>query len=160
MRGRMCLFIAIQLVLSMSPVWGGGKQENFVPKGKEELYGTWTNEKNSADVFHGQKVVVTAERMRIYTKVSDPAPAMEVSWEITSKWTDSEGNVWYKTLGTSIGGVYKGANWQALEKISKSGKVWERAMNLLETGKFNPAFYPRTIDPNGSYYRVLYRIEG
>jgi hypothetical protein len=158
MKGRMCLPVAALLLLSMIQV-GGWAQENFVPKGDEELYGTWANEKNNVDVFHGQKVVVAADGMDIYCRVSDPAPGMEVSWEISSKWTDSEGNVWYKTLGTSTGGVYKGANWQALEKINKSGTVWERAVNYLELGRFNPAFYPRTIDPNGTYYRLLYRTE-
>lgn len=158
MKGRMRFPIAALLLLSIIQV-GGWAQENVVQKGDEELYGTWVNEKNSADVFHGQKVVVTAAGMEIHGKASDPAPGMVVSWDMTSKWTDSEGNVWYKTFGTSISGAYKGANWQALEKISRSGTVWERAANYLDLGRFNPAFYPKTIDPNGAYYRVLYRTE-
>lgn len=158
MQGRMRFPIAALLLLSVIQV-GGWAQEDVIPKGDEELYGTWVNEKNNADVFHGQKVVVTAAGMDIYSKASDPAPGMVVSWDITSKWTDSEGNVWYKTYGTSIGGVYKGANWQALEKISGSGTVWERAANYLDLGRFNPAFYPKTVDPNGASYRVLYRTE-
>jgi hypothetical protein len=132
-------------------------QEAVVPKGAEELFGTWANEKNLADVFHGQKVIVTADGMKVFCRVSDPDPRMIVSWDITGKWTDSEGNVWYKTLGISTGGIYQGARWQSLEKISKSGTVWERATICLETGGFNPAFYPKTIDQKGVYYRVLYR---
>ena len=132
----------------------------MIAKGEEEIYGTWVNADNRADVLHGQKAVVTADAMRIFSKASDLEPGMEVSWDITSKWTDSEGNVWYKTQGTSTGGMYLGARWQTLEKVSKSGLIWERAMNLLEMGRFNPAFYPRTMDPKGMYYRVLYRIEG
>jgi hypothetical protein len=159
MKGRMCLAGVALLFLSMPEVrvWA---QESVVAKAEEELYGTWANENNNADVLHGQKAVVTADGMKIYCKVSDPEPGMEVSWDISSKWTDSEGNVWYKTLGTGTGGLYKGANWQALEKVSKSGLIWERAMNLLELGRFNPAFYPRTIDPKGAYYRILYRMKG
>jgi len=130
-----------------------------IAKGEEEIYGTWVNADNRADVLHGQKAVVTADAMRIFSKASDLEPGMEVSWDITSKWTDSEGNVWYKTFGTSTVGVFKGAKWQTLDKISKSGAVWERAANVLELGNFNPAFYPRTIDPNGAYYRILYRME-
>ncbi len=57
------------------------------------------------------------------------------------------------------GGRYKGAKWQALEKISKSGSCWERAMTLIEVGRFHPAFYPKVMDPKGNYYRVLYRVE-
>jgi hypothetical protein len=132
-------------------------QETVLPKGAEELYGTWGNEKNLADVFHGQKVIVTAEGMKIFCKVSDPDPRMVVSWDIAGRWTDSEGNIWYKTREISTGGIYQGARWQSLQKISKSGTVWERATILLETGSFNPAFYPKTIDKKGVYYRVLYR---
>ena len=123
----------------------------------KKSYGTWANEKNLADVFHGQKVIVTAEGMKIYCKISDPDPRMTVSWEITGKWKDSEGNIWYKTREISTGGIYQGAKWQSLLKISKSGTVWERATILLETGSFNPAFYPKLIDPKAVYYRVLYR---
>ena len=156
MRVRTCLPGAALLLLAMIQI-GGWAQEAVVPKGAEELFGTWANEKNLADVFHGQKVIVSADGMKIFCKVSDPDPRMIVTWEITGKWKDSEGNVWYKTLGTSTGGIYQGAKWQSLEKISKSGTVWERASILLETGRFNPAFYPKTIDPKGVYYRVLYR---
>ena len=158
MKGRMCLSVAALILLAMSPVWVCA-QENVVPKSDEVLYGTWANEKNGADVCHGQKVVVTANAMEVYCKVYDPESSMEVSWEISSKWTDSEGNIWYKTFGTSTVGIFKGAKWQTLDKISKSGEVWERAANLLEMGNFNSAFYPRTIDPKGSYYRILYRTE-
>jgi hypothetical protein len=159
MKGRMFPAGVALLFLLMPEVriWA---QESIVAKVDEELYGTWANENSRADVLAGQKVVVAADAMKIYCKVSDQAPGMEVSWDITSKWTDSEGNVWYKTLGTSTGGLYKGAKWQTLEKVSKSGLIWERAMNLLERGRFNPAFYPRSIDPKGVYYRVLYRIKG
>lgn len=132
-------------------------QETVLPKGAEELYGTWANEKNLADVFHGQKVVVTAEGMKIFCKVSDPEPRMVTSWEITGKWKDSEGNTWYKTREMSTGGIYQGAKWQSLLKINKAGTVWERATTMLELGSFNAAFYPKTIDPKGVYYRVLYR---
>jgi hypothetical protein len=156
MRGRGCVSIVALLLASIVPI-GGWSQEIVIPKGDEALYGTWANEKNLVDVLHGQKVIVSADGMKVFSKVSDPDPRMIVTWEITGKWKDSDGNVWYKTLGTSTGGVYQGAKWQSLEKISKSGTVWERATILLETGSFNPAFYPKTIDKKGVYYRVLYR---
>jgi hypothetical protein len=154
MRVRMSLASLLLLTVVFAGLWA---QENVLPKGEEELFGTWVNEKNSADVLHGQKVVVTADAMMIYSKASDLEACMQISWDISSKWADSDGNVWYNTLGTSVGGVYKGAKWQTLEKLSKSGTVWERAMNLLETGRFNPAFYPRNIDPKANYYQIFYR---
>jgi len=159
MKRRMWLAGAALLFLLIPDVrtWA---QESVIVKGEEEIYGTWVNADNRADVLHGQKVVVGPDAMRIFCIVSDLECGMEVSWDSTSKWTDSEGNVWYKTLGTSTGGLYLGARWQTLEKVSKSGMTWERAMNLLEMGRFNPAFYPRAMDPKGIYYRVLYRIEG
>jgi hypothetical protein len=156
MRGRTGFPIAVLLLSTMIQV-RGWPQEPVIAKGAEELFGTWVNEKNAADVFNGQKVVVAADGMKVYCKVSDPAPRMIVSWEITGKWKDSEGNVWYKTLGTSTGGIYQGAKWQSLEKISRSGTVWERATICIEVGRFDPAFYPKTLDQKGVYHRILYR---
>jgi hypothetical protein len=156
MRGRWCVSVVVLLLASIVSV-GGWSEEIVVPKGDEALYGTWANEKNLADVFHGQKVVVAAAGMKIFCKMSDPSPQMEVSWEITGKWTDTEGHTWYKTRGIGVAGIYQGCRWQALEKISKSETVWERAVIILELGRFDPSFYPKTIDPKGFYYRALYR---
>jgi hypothetical protein len=158
MKGRMFVCCAVMVLLSVLPagVWAQG---DVLPKGDEELYGTWVNGSGAPDLFHGQKAVVSAEEMQVFARLDDQAPGMLASWEIHRKWTDSEGNVWYETFGTATGGVYKGLNWQALEKISKSGSGWERAVNMLELGSFNPAFYPKTIDTKAAYYRVLYRVE-
>ena len=158
MKGRMWL-AGVTLLLLLMPGVLAWAQEVILPKGEEEIYGTWVNADNRPDVLHGQKVVVAAEAMSIFCRASDLEAGMEVAWDITRKWTDAEGNTWYKTQGTSSAGMYRGARWQTLEKISKSGLVWERAMNLLETGRFHPAFYPRAMDPTGIYYRVLYRVQ-
>jgi hypothetical protein len=133
--------------------------ETVAKQSDEELYGTWVNEKALATVFYGQKSVVGPDAIDIYSQASDPAPGMVLSWEISSKWTDSEGNVWYKTFGARTAGAYPGLKFQALEKISGSGTVWERVVTVLETGRFNPAFFPRAIDPGAAYYRVLRRVQ-
>jgi hypothetical protein len=36
-------------------------QDKYVPKANEKLYGTWTNEHNSGDTLHPQKVIVTED---------------------------------------------------------------------------------------------------
>jgi hypothetical protein len=128
--------------------------QNYVPSPNEELYGTWTNEQNSGDIYHPQKMVVTPDRYTLYYKISDSVPCMDNTWRIVSKWTDSEGNVWYKIFGGGIGN-WEGHNWLELDKLSKSGTVWERALSPVRD--FDPRFYPREIDPNHPYYRILYR---
>ena len=98
---------------------------------------------------------------------------------IDSKWTDSEGNVWYKTFGENSSGIYSGDHWQELDKISKSG-VWERELTTLEPEcaatcwrqkqsnaayplVYDPTYYPTKVDPKDTTYsflhnyRILYR---
>jgi hypothetical protein len=54
---------------------------------------TWINEKMSA-----KKYVNTPGHWVRYLKSSDSRSHNEFSVEIVSKWTDSEGNTWYKTF--------------------------------------------------------------
>jgi hypothetical protein len=120
----------IAVILIMVAGCAPGK---YVAKQNEQLFGTWTNEQNVGSVYDPQKVVIAIDGYKLYSKISDSVPSEENTWQIDSKWTDSEGNIWYKTFGTVTMGTYKGARWQELEKLSKSGTVWERALNALGT---------------------------
>jgi hypothetical protein len=78
-------------------------QDKYVPGSDEELYGTWTNEHNGGDIFHPQKVVITPGGYTAYSMISDTNPLFVWKSWIDSKWTDSEGNIWYKVFGAGTG---------------------------------------------------------
>src|SRR5208283_230530 len=95
-------------------ILGGCATGEYIPKPNEELYGTWINEQNGGNIFLPQGVVFTADGYKLYCSLSDSNPCeVGTSW-IDSKWTDSEGNIWYRTFGTNTAGVYKGDSWQEL----------------------------------------------
>jgi hypothetical protein len=132
---------------------GGCATGKYVPKANEELYGTWTN--NST---FPQRVVINPGEYRHYGLISDPNPEEEGTEHIDTKWTDSEGNIWYRTFGTVTTGAWKGHNFQALTKLSKSGTVLEsEAYSFL--GDFSPSYYPTKINPQGMLYGLYYRAE-
>jgi hypothetical protein len=159
MKTGMTVFAALSVAVILI-VAGGCAPGKYVAKQNEQLYGTWTNQQNVGGVLSPQKAVVTVDGNKLYSKISDSVPSEENTFQIDSKWTDSEGNIWYKIFGTVTMGAYKGARWQELEKLSKSGTVWERALNALgASGEFNPQNYPPRIDPKYFEYRILYRAE-
>jgi hypothetical protein len=164
MKTRMVFLGTLVILLSIIP-FGAYAQEKYVPKENEELYGTWTNQ--SANSAQPQKTVNFDGGYKDYEKISDTInPYEEGTEQIVEKWTDSEGNIWYKTLTTVTFGItpsgpykgydYKGWKFQSLEKLSKSGSV--REVMSVRVSDFSPKLYPRKIDPDGDYMR-FYRAE-
>jgi len=136
----------------------GMAQEKYVPKADEEIYGTWTNEKNT-NISGDQKLVYEADGLwKAYFKIADPLPYEEGTFRIDSKWTDSEGNIWYKTFGAMTSGRAIGVKYQELIRISEAGAVWEGVYaDVLE---FDPDSYPAKVDPQDYTYAIYYRAEG
>ena len=158
MKARTLVAIVLFAALVQVGAWAQGK---YAPKPDEDLYGTWINEQYPKnDIFHPQKVVNAADRYEVYLGIADSVSSESAKVEIDAKWTDSEGNAWYKTFATITAGIFKGNRWQAINKLSKSGTVWERQLNPIYTEDFSPNKYPTTIDPKDSgNYRILYRAE-
>ena len=131
-------------------------------KPKEEIYGTWTNDTSTNTYViisgHIQKVVNTPDgRWKEYSKISDSDFLQEGTRRIDSKWTDSEGNIWYKSVMVVTAGKLAdpGTTAQELDRLSKSATVWESVFALV--GKVHPELYPTTIDPKNANYRIYYR---
>jgi len=154
MNPRRLLLGAMAVLLVIVPV-GGWAQEKYVPKDNEELYGTWTNEQNVTL----QKAVDFPGGYECYSGISDSTPYETGTEQIETKWTDPEGNIWYKTFGTVTGGIGKGYRWQDLIKISKSGRVRESENDPIGTMEFSPSKYPTKIDPDSDpyQYNIMYR---
>jgi hypothetical protein len=129
-------------------------QDKYVPKAKEESYGTWVNEKGSL-----QKTVIFAGGFMNYILMADKVPTYnEGESKIEAKWIDSEGNVWYKSFGTITEGMGEGQKFQTLARVSKSGTVYERVTVIVD--EFDPNKYLTEINPNsGPNYCYFTRSE-
>ena len=143
-------FLMIVLSLLALLLLGGCGPAKYAPKANEELYGTWINKSYSGhyarDDIHQQKEVIDSNGYHAFRFVGDIAEYFVGAETITSKWTDSEGNIWYKT--------YKGVwDWEDgkksevphfLYKLSKSATVRESVYASRDT--YTPSAFPAKID--------------
>ena len=153
MKNPLRLFVPLIAFIVIMP-FSGYSQEKYSPKPNEEIYGTWTN---ADQLSYFQKSVNFPGGYKSYWRMADSAPSSEGVEEIVSKWTDSEGNVWYKTYATGISGWQKGNMSQVLMKISKSGTVREFVYAMVTS--FDPGDFPTKIDSEDSTYEISYRAK-
>ncbi len=135
---RMSLILA--LILSLLLI-GCASQQIESREPKEPLHGTWENrdyakpvhdpEEAAFNIIYPSQIVFTPDGK--FTPRGVLAQALGVTpYRITSKWTDSEGNLWYKVVIKFEGEVY------LLIKVDSSNKILE-----LST---SPDDYPTEID--------------
>ncbi len=118
----------------------------YVPKENEEIYGSWVNTEYSGAVTEEQKIVIHPDGCELYSMAAFEIHGGTDKHIIIDKWTDSEGNIWYKRhFKTNYG------PWVDLAKISKDGKTLECMVSFI-TSRF-----PTKIDPNHKDYRIYYR---
>ena len=135
---------------------GATAQDKYVPKTDEEIYGTWilTN-LNQTEL---QKIVLSAKGMDRFSLLSNAIPYDNATYEIDVKWTDSEGNIWYKAHGIQTSGIYKGYTYVELDKLSKSGTVWEGQFTLTGFNtKVDAMSYPKEFDPKSPSHGIFLR---
>ena len=156
MNAKRVLLISSLLLLVVT--LGATAEDKYIAMPNEELYGTWTNRQYDP-TWQEQKTVVTADGYKSYAKTTDTVPLGESTLYIDGKWTDSNGNVWYRVYGILTSGPHTGYNWQALEKISKSGTV--RETQLSTAAQYDPAWYPTELKPDDTYtyYQIRYRAQ-
>lgn len=154
------MFLGVLACLLISVLLGGCGPGKYVEKLNEELYGTWINESYSGVISKGtytpQKTVAAPGTYSDYRMLTDHGPGFAGKEEVTSKWRDSEGNIWYKINMSSSNGdnTYK---WQSLQKISKAAAV--REFVVVEVVNFSPSSYPTTVEPSAPNYRIYYRAK-
>ena len=111
----------------------------YIPGDNEELYGTWVNKE-----YLPPKVTNYPGEWAAFRSVKSEETAETGKYKITDKWTDSEGNIWYKTeVSHHVQKVYQ------LDKISNSGKTWELV--------YSSSKYPMKIDPKDANYYIYHR---
>ena len=117
---------------------------NGVLAGSEELCGTWIN----MDYKYPKPVRVIFNpdgKFEKFRKADSKFPQLEGTYKITEKWTDSEGNIFYKFQQKD----QLERDWKHLCKISKSG-------NILEYVYGNDQ-YPTEVTPRPQYYFKYFR---
>ena len=124
-------FVALVLLAGCGP----GK---YVPKANEEIYGTWINEG-----IRYQKLVLSAGADKEYFNVADAEPDMQATEQISTKWIDGDGNIWYKTFELFTSGHLKGTKMQYLWKISNGSQMELTGVSVKE---FNEKNFPLALN--------------
>ena len=90
--------------------------------------------------------------------ISDSVTYEEGTMQIDSKWTDAEGNIWYRTLNTVKTGYWKGYTGQMLHKLSNSATVRECTWSFHSPSEeFDPVYWPNEIDRSVWSHNIRYR---
>jgi hypothetical protein len=118
----------------------------YIPKSNEEIYGTWINE----DMKYQKFIYYYWGYAEKYKEVSNKTPTYKITFTIVEKWTDSEGNVWYKTFNRHNAAMTT-VFW--ITKISNNGTVCESVSNY---GEF-PSKDELNVD--NFDYHIYYRQE-
>ncbi len=155
MKAPWVILCAALLVSGMTEGWAQGK---YVAAADEELYGTWTNRRTVADVWHPQKLVFAPDRIKAYISMADTASCGEAVLAIDSRWTDSEGNVLYKYFATWTSGHFMGQKFQLLVKLSQSMDVSESVSKSIGLSEFSPDRFPMKVDSKDPSYEIRYRV--
>jgi len=121
-------------------------QEKYVPKADEELYGIW----NDGTISTAYEVYSAGEYKDYFHGIDEVM--REATFQIDSKWTDSEGNIWYKVFGAVTD---SGQKFQVLFKISRKGTQLEKQLKLVLD--FDQSNYPVKLDPADAYYHIYTR---
>ena len=124
--------------------------EFFKPSDDDEIFGTWVNTEYSGDQGWPQKIVYRPwGYVEYFMLVKNKNPVWPGTSTLVEKWTDEEGNIWYKDYYRE---QYGGASaLYQLYKISNNGTVFEMIWRKRE--------FPTEaeMDPNGATYRIFYR---
>jgi len=116
----------------------------YFAKDQEELYGTWVNIKYVTGI--PQKIIYKpAGTFNCFKDADSKVPCEGGRYLITGKWSDSEGNIFYKSNWV---GDWGEAAYQ-ITKISDSGRTLEFVLGYDEP--------PRNIDTANVWYRKYTR---
>ena len=137
----LALILSVTLVAFTSDSIAG--ERGYYAKDNEELYGTWINMEYKG--MPAQKIVRKPDgTSEIFMSANLKKPSYMARYLITGKWTDPEGNIWYK--------IHWVGEWReegyTLFKISNSGKSLESVTDTK---------YPTEIDPKNNLYRKYTR---
>ena len=121
------------------------EEKAYVAKENEEICGTWINLGYKTGDPPQKQVYKSDGTIDCSIYAESGIVVWQHGYSLTTKWKDSEGNIWYKSRRLSSGGeeLYQ------LNKINKIGTTLEY--------QFAKDKYPTVLDPKHDYYRKYYR---
>ena len=122
-------------------------KKTYVAKENEELYGTWVNEDYNSSSKYAIFEWKADGTFIVYRKTTDEIPFEDGTYTITDKWTESNGDIWYKTTWDIY---YFGRSGYMLICISNSGSTLESANSFSD--------YPTQIDQSNKDYQTYMGI--
>jgi len=125
----------------------------YEPTKNEVLYGTWINKDYKGPQPLPKRIYYPVGIFELLPDKTSTKPDWQGTYRIIDKWSDSEGNVWYKITSKCCKTGLRAKKSYALYKISKSGSVCEHVSSFYE--------YPKKVDPKiepgEGHYRIYYR---
>lgn len=137
----MKLFIA--MVISMSIIFFASVSISDT----DIIYGLWSN-RGYYDNSLPQKIEFNYDgTYATYKNLIDVDTNSRGTYQITKKWSDSKGNIWYEIIITDlkIGKIYQ------LTRVDKKGRKLE-----FNSDKYN---YPSKLDPDEKGYYIYWRAK-
>lgn len=145
MKSLLAFILCLVFVAISGIVPAVGSETPYVAKDKEELYGTWVNMDYGWGGYTQKLIIYPDGKVEYFSLADDKMGTYEARYLVTRKWSDPEGNIWYK--------IHWVGSWGregfSLTKISNSGKTREFVSDDSE--------YPTKIDPEHLQYRIYYR---
>jgi len=149
MKTRMLVSILILVLAVLIICEGYATDKKVSKKDYRFIAGTWINEEYNSYPHAAKLVMYRDGTWERYLQTSDTGIYDSGHYVIVEKWTDSEGNIWYK-MHIWVGTIGEGKpSRYELDRISKSGKVWE-FINLSGD-------YPTEMDESVFNYHIMYR---
>ncbi len=151
MKTRMLVPILILVFAVMVISEGFATEKKVTKRDYRFVSGTWINEDYDSYAFVARCELHRDGSWDGYNRILDTGKKVAGHYALVDKWTDSEGNIWYKThvwWGSMVEGhpmEYK------LDKFSESGKVWEYIGDKFA--------FPTEIDESHPKYHIYYRQE-
>ena len=145
-----CVLMFLVTVFACLNSFGDDKEKYgfYAPRDNEELYGTWVNTTRPGSNEYKQKIVMNYwGDWETYKEATDEF-FDNGTFIIVDRWTDSEGNIWYKEYIREQNYLYPIFE---LDKISKSGTVWEYLFG------YDGSPTADNMNSKNPYYRIYYR---
>ena len=142
MKSILALILGIVFFAFATEVIAG--EWGYFAKDQEELYGTWVNMKYGSCI--PQKIIYKpVGTFNCFRDANSKVPDDGGRYLVTGKWSDSEGNIFYKSNWVGDWGeeAYQ------ITKISSSGNTLEFMLGYDEP--------PKNIDPANIWYRKYNR---
>ena len=142
MKSILALILSIVLFAFATQVIAG--EWGYFAKDQEELYGTWVNMKYGSN-FPQKIIYKPVGTFNCFKDANSKTPCDSGRYLVTGKWSDSEGNIFYKSNWVGDWGEQA----YQITKISNSGKTLEFVLGYDEP--------PRDIEPDSIWYRKYTR---